>query len=99
MGIQLFLSNDNVVLLFNDNSKNINLNENSTSVALAWSIGIKPMSVILDADSKQKRQLVGGLENFDLIPVIMKGYFVSENKIFIPAVMKTKTKLGVISVE
>jgi len=97
-GCKFFVENDNVVVLFNDHPKNIGLDENSTDVLLAWNLNVKPMTVIIDANGKQKRQLLSMPDKSILIPEISTGYFVADNKMFISARYKGDAKIGVISV-
>ncbi len=98
MGCEFFVEDDNVIVLFNDHPKNVGLDENATNVLLAWNLNVKPMTVIIDKNGNQNRQLLSVPEKFNLIPEFSNAYFVANNKMLITARYKTKSKLGIITV-
>ncbi len=91
-----FLIGDDVVLLFNDNKDNVTLNENSEPV-LADGIPVD-MSVILDKNGNQKRQIVNFGTTLKFYPKFTEYTRLSNDKVFITQDYKEERKVGVISV-
>ena len=98
LSYKAFLSGDNVVLFFMDSPRNAGLNESSEKISIAWNVMVQPMSVVLDKEGVQKRQLVN-IGNGELVPEVLKSVPVSNTKAFISERKGKKCKVGVISVD
>ena len=101
LGYSALLSGNDVVLLFSDNIKrNMGNNENTEKVAFAMGKDCALVSVILDQNGAQRKQIVpvSGLTRDKLDPEIQKAFVVSDNQILVSARRKTKCKMGVITV-
>ena len=104
LGNVAFLSGDDVVLLFNDNKDNVKLNENSVA-AEAYGTTFANISVVLDKNGNQKRQIVNlGVSpkfnpNFIFhVRISNETIFVTQSKISMFPTKSSEYKLGIISV-
>ncbi len=97
-----FLSGDNVIVVFSDNVKvNMDNNESSETVKLAYGKDCGLVSVTLNKDGGQMKKIVdtGSLKNDKLDPEVKTGMLLSNNSAIIPARKKTSSKIGILSVE
>jgi len=104
LSYQAFLSGDNVVVVFADNiKKNMQNNENSENVTMTY--GTSQMdgnlvSVTLDKDGKQKKEVVNtsALTKDKLDPEMTKCFHITNNQAIVSARKKTDCKMGIITV-
>jgi hypothetical protein len=102
LSYEVFLSGDNVVILFSDNiKKNMQNNESSEDVSTAYGKDCNLVSVVLDKDGKQKKTIVQttALDKDDLDPEMKKCFRISNNEAILSARKKTNCKMGMITVE
>ncbi len=102
LSYEAFLSGNNVVVLFSDNiKKNMQNNENSEDVSMAYGKDCNLVSVVLDKDGKQKKAIVQTtvLEKDELDPEMKKCFRISNTQAIVSARKKTSCKMGVITIE
>lgn len=102
LGHALFLSGNNVVLLFNDNvTKNIHVNEDTEKVPLLDRKDAGLVSVTLDANGKQSKQAIKmpDLAKDKLNVEIQQVYHITNNKaVALAQYSRKKSKIGVITI-
>ncbi|MDR0872201.1 MAG: hypothetical protein LBN27_01870 [Prevotellaceae bacterium] len=113
MSYEVFLSGDNVVLIFTDDKKNMKTNENSKEIENIFAgSAFSPLykygtlvSVTLDKDGKQTKQTVdiSAVRKDNLEPEILNCVHLGNNQAIITArtekLTLTDCKIGVISIE